>query len=277
MIPKPLLQNKSFVRLLAAQAISNVGDWLDYLALFALVGLRWKAEPLEITYIMLCFIGPLVLLGPFAGVLADRMERRMLMLTSDIARIGIVLSIAFCTELWQICVLLVLKGCFEALFQPAKNGKLKEIVPDEHMQQAASVSAIVEHGAKILGPSLGGLLVAWAGIELAFYIDAATFALSALILLGVPRRKGKSDLLSNTEAAAAPPKKSFLTEFMEGLAFLRSTPLLLAGAFLLSVVLLVMQIADSQLIVLLRLMPNMDVDVMGYAMATSGAGMIAAA
>ncbi|MCI3926913.1 MFS transporter [Paenibacillus sp. TRM 82003] len=270
-----LFQNKSFVRLLTAQAISNIGDWLDYLALFALVGLRWHAEPLEITLVMLCFMAPLVLLGPISGVWADRWERRTMMIVSDVARVGIVLGIAFCGELWQVCLLLVLKGGFEALFQPAKNGKLKEIVPDEHMQQAAAVSGLVEHGAKIAGPALGGLLVAAVGLEWAFYIDAMTFAVSAIILLGVPKRGAPK--AETEERSSESAKASFLTEFKEGFAFLRTVPFVLTGVLLLASVLLVLQIADSQFIVLARLLPNIDVDIVGYAIATSGAGMAVSA
>jgi MFS family permease len=278
MTNESLIRNKSYLHLIGAQIVSNLGDWLDYLALFALVGLYWNASPLGVASIMLCFICPLVLLGPVAGVLADRYERRTIMIASDLGRVVLVLSLVFATQLWQVCVILVLKGSFEALFNPAKNGKLKEIVPDEQMQQASSISAIIEQGAKIVGPTLGGLLVAAAGIRIAFYIDAATFALSALILAGVPKRSLRTvQAPSGDEGNERVKPKPFLTEFREGMAFIRSVPLLLLGTALLSLVMLVLQIADSQLIVLARLIPNVNVDTIGYAMAASGIGMILSA
>ncbi|WP_274364019.1 MFS transporter [Paenibacillus thermotolerans] len=272
MIEKPLFRSKPFLHLMGAQTVSNLGDWLDYLALFALVGLFWKTSPMGIAAIMLCFIGPIVFLGPFAGVLADRYERRTIMVISDLARVVLVLLLAFSSELWHICVLLVLKGVFEALFSPAKNGKLKEIVPDEQMQQAASFSAMIEQGAKIIGPTLGGLLVAAAGVKAAFYIDAATFAVSALILAGVPKRTAR-DAAEERKGGA----NSFMAEFKEGMAFIRGIPLLMFGTALLAAVLLVLQIADSQLIVLARLVPEVSVDAVGFAMAASGLGMILSA
>ncbi|MGE5701575.1 MAG: MFS transporter, partial [Clostridia bacterium] len=169
------IKSKSFLYLMGAQAISNLGDWLDLLALFSLVVFRWQASSIELTVGVLCLAIPTVLFGPIAGVYADRMERRTLMIAADLVRAVLVLSLIFVTQLWQVYLVLFCKGVFEALFTPAKNGKLKEIVPREHLQQATTISTIIDQLAKIIGPIAGGTLVGLMGITAAFYLDALSF------------------------------------------------------------------------------------------------------
>lgn len=182
-----LKANKPFMLLIAAQLVSNVGDWLHILALLTMVGFKWNATPWEITAISLCMAVPLLLGGPFAGYLSDRFNRKALMIGSDLARAGIVVCLVFAGSLWQVYVLLVAKGIMDVLFSPAKSGKLKELVPAAQMDKAMALSSSIEQITKIVGPALGGLLVAAFGIAACYVIDSATFILSAVILIGLPR------------------------------------------------------------------------------------------
>lgn len=153
---RPLKHNRSFITLMAAQAISNLGDWLHLLAILTLVGIRWNATPWEITFTTLCAALPVLLTGPFAGALADRVNRKWLMIGADGARIVIVGGLIFADQIWHVYVLLILKSLFDVVFSPAKNGKLKEIVPQEQLGQAVSISSVIEQMSKIIGPALGG-------------------------------------------------------------------------------------------------------------------------
>lgn len=154
---RPLKNNRSFVTLMVAQAISNLGDWLHLLAILTLVGIRWNATPWEITFVTLSAALPILLTGPFAGTLADRLNRKWLMIVADGARIIIVGALIFADQIWHVYILLVLKSLFDVIFSPAKNGKLKEIVPREQLAQAVSISSVIEQMSKIIGPALGGL------------------------------------------------------------------------------------------------------------------------
>lgn len=124
-----LTANKPFMLLISAQLISNVGDWLHLLALLTMVGLKWQATPWEITMLSLCMAVPMLLGGPLAGYLSDMMDRKALMIGSDLVRAGIVMGLVFAGSLWQVYLLLVAKGVMDMLFSPAKSGKLKELVP----------------------------------------------------------------------------------------------------------------------------------------------------
>jgi len=93
-----LFKNKQYIYLISSQIISSLGDWLDLLALLALVSINWKASPMEMACLMLCFSVPMILFSPFAGVLVDRYDRKKLMIISDIVRACVVTAIVFQTR-----------------------------------------------------------------------------------------------------------------------------------------------------------------------------------
>jgi len=265
-----LFKNKQYLYLISSQIVSSLGDWLDLLALLALVSINLKASPMEMTYLMLCFTVPMILFSPIAGVLADKYDRKKLMIISDVVRAFVVSGIVFSNSLWMVYILLFIKSSFSALFMPSKNGKLKEIVSNEQIQQAISISSMIDNGGKILGPMIGGLLVVSFGVKPAFYIDAVTFILSALLLVKVKR--AQFDKLESTKKKDN-SKVSFFNDMKEGLSFIKTVPLLLSGLLIFSTVILVIQIADTQIMILLREIPGRHVQLVGYSMSASGLGM----
>ncbi|MFF2483881.1 MFS transporter [Paenibacillus sp. NPDC058071] len=275
-----LLQNKPYMSLMASQLIANLGEWIYILALLTLVGMKWNASPLEITATTLCMVIPMLIGGPLSGMLADRMERKTIMIVSDAARVLIMLLLVFASSLLHVYVLLLFKGIFDVMFSPAKNGKLKELVPHHQLEQAVSISAIIEQGSKVIGPAIGGLLTAAFGITASFYIDAGAFAISALILLFIPRR---STSAATAVAVGAPEDESvkeksrFKEEFIAGIRIILSIPIIKYGLLTLCMVILVLQIADSQIVVLFRGLPEMTEDMLGWCIAMSGIGTLVAA
>lgn len=280
-LQQPLLRNKSYLALMGSQLVSNLGDWLYLLALLTLVGFKWNASPLEISFMTLCMVVPMLIGGPLSGMLADRMERKRLMVTSDIVRIAVMALLVFVSALWQIYILLILKGFFDILFSPAKNGKLKEIVPGDQLEQAVSVSAIIEQGSKIAGPAIGGALAGAFGVTACFIVNACAFAVSAVLLTGVPGRKAQTSdddtdrQLKDDGAKAAPEaKSSFAADLAVGIRVIAGIPVLAYGLLTLVGVLLVLQIADSQLVVLFREIRGMPEDLLGFCIGLSGVGTL---
>jgi MFS family permease len=271
-----LTANKPFMLLIAAQLVSNIGDWLHILALLTMVGFKWNATPWEITALSLCMAVPLLLGGPFAGYLSDRFNRKALMIGSDIARAAVVICLVFAGSLWQVYVLLLAKGCMDVLFSPAKSGKIKELVPAAQMDKAMALSSSIEQITKIVGPALGGLLVAAFGIAVCYMIDSATFILSAIILLGLPRIAIKKE---NTEASTGEieVRKSFRQEMSAGLHVIAGMPVVLCGIVTLVLVLLMLQIGDSQIVTLFREIPGVNGDLLGWCVAASGLGTLLSA
>lgn len=272
-----LTANRPFMLLMSAQLISNVGDWLHLLALLTMVGLKWQATPWEITAISLCMAVPMLLGGPLAGYLSDRMDRKAIMIGSDLARAGIVACLVFAGSLWQVYLLLIAKGILDVLFSPAKSGKLKELVPSGQMDQAIALSSSIEQITKIIGPALGGLLVAAFGISACYVLDSATYLVSAVILLAVPQAgKYRTDRGTDT-AEELQGRKSFRREVSSGLRMIAGMPAVMGGAVMLVTVLLVLQIADSQTVTLFRDIPGISGDLLGWCLAASGLGTLLSA
>ncbi|WP_226582089.1 MFS transporter [Halobacillus litoralis] len=265
-----LWKNRGYVTLISAQAISSIGDWLSIIAIITLVGLKWEATPFEVSLVFLCLALPMAVFGPIAGMVADRWNRKTLMIVSDVVRAGLILLLAIASSLWMVYVTLLAVGIFSAVFIPAKNGKLKEVVDTDDMKAAMSISSMIESSTKILGPLVSGLLVALFGAQQVFFIDSATFAISALILIFVPKAKALET------AEQEKPGESFKQSFLLGVSFLTSNRFLMTGLILVGVSLLVLQSADSQLIVLIRELTQASPDLFGYLVTGSGLGMFTA-
>ncbi|WP_082232076.1 MFS transporter [Halobacillus massiliensis] len=267
---KRLLSNKGYLTLMSAQAISSIGDWLSIVAIITLVGLKWEASPFEVSFVFLCLAVPMALFGPVAGMVADRFSRKALMIISDVVRAALILVLTIASSLWMVYATLLTIGIFSAVFIPAKNGKLKEIVPQEDMKGAMSITSMIDSSTKILGPLISGLLVTMVGAQQVFIIDSATFLISAVILLFIP------NAISLESEESDEGEGSFKKEFVLGLSFLKSSRFLMTGLLLMGLSLLILQSADSQLIVLLRELTNASPDLFGYLVTGSGIGMFLA-
>ncbi|WP_209121180.1 MFS transporter [Alkalihalobacillus sp. BA299] len=269
---KGLKKNKGFLTLIVAQVISGIGDWLSIVAIITLVGLKWNASPLEVSFIFLCLAVPMALFGPVAGVVADRFNRKALMVTSDLIRAGLILILTVADTVWVVYLCLFTVGIFSALFIPAKNGKLKELVSDDYMKSAMSISSMIDSSTKVIGPLLSGVLVASFGPKLVFYIDSATFFVAGLIILFLP----KTVQAINPTSQISKKKNSFKTEFTIGFSFIKTNTFLLVGMLYFGIGLLLIQLADSQLIVLIRELTSASPDLFGYLLTLSGVGMFSA-
>ncbi|PSA95767.1 MFS transporter [Bacillus halotolerans] len=261
-------RNKGLMTLLASQTISSLGDWLHILAVLTLAAFQLDASSLDMSFLMMSYALPVIVLGPVSGVLADRFDRKMIMFLSEIGRTLTVISCVYVSELWQLYVLLSLQSCFSSLFSPSKNGKLKELTSEAFLQQAVSISSIIDNTAKIFGPALGGIMVAAVSIHSVFFINAGAFLLSAVILFLLPRDAFQQT--SNTPQ----DKTSALASIKEGFLFMKQTPILLTGLFTACFVLFILQIGDSQAIILIRSFPGAPPELAGWCMAVSGAGML---
>lgn len=267
---KTLWENRNFLVLICAQTISNIGDWLHIMALFGLVAFKWNASPFAVTGVLLCMTIPVILFGSLSGMVADRFNRKALMIITDIARAALVLGIAFSTTLWQVYLFLFLFSVCSSLFSPAKSGVLREIVKVEQLQPAIAYSEMINHAAKIIGPALSGAFIVAVGIQWAFYIDAISFIISAVILLLLNYHA----ISKNNNDQNQKQKTHFFTYMVEGLQMMRESAVLITGLIIICAVIFAIQIADSQIMILLRGIEGMSIDLVGYSMAASGAGML---
>ena len=212
------LRHRDFALLWSGQSISLVGDGVFMVAL-ALETLHIDDHPAALSFVLAARLVPTVLLLLVGGVIVDRIPRRLAMLASDVTRglaVAIIaLLVAFGdVEVWQLVVMSVIFGAADALFYPASTAVVPEILPAELLVQGSALNATSHTAAQVLiGPAIGGIVVASLGFDWAFAVDAASFAVSAGCLLAMKR-------LPRPVASG----RSALAEAREGLRYCRSQP-----------------------------------------------------
>jgi MFS family permease len=183
-----LLRNPPGFGLLAlATLASGLGTWLAFVALTVDVFDRTGSA----TWVSALFIAdflPAIVIGLAAGTLVDRMPRRRLMIASDLLRVAVFAALPFADSATLIVALAAVAGFATGFFRPAVYAGLPNLVRDEDLAVANSVLQTIENAAWALGPILGGLLVAATGPDAAYWINAVTFAVSAVLLAGIPQR-----------------------------------------------------------------------------------------
>ena len=183
-------RNRAFARLYGAQLISFGGDWFTTVALVGLVH-DLTGSPALVALVLAAQTIPFALFSPIGGFLADRFDRRRLMVTSDTARALFALGLLVVDEpgeVWLAFTLVALIGALGAIFEPASSAAVPNLVDPEDLP-AANVLVGAAWGAMLaVGGGLGGLVAATLGRDAAFVGDAASFLLSAALLIGIGRR-----------------------------------------------------------------------------------------
>ena len=161
--------------------ISNVGTWMQRVAQDWLV-LTILTDHSAVAVGMTTGLqfAPMLLLAPFAGLLADRMPKRRLLIGTQSAMglIGLVtglLTVTGSIQLWHAYVLAALLGAAAAIDSPARQAFVSEMVPREDLSNAVGLNSASFHAARIIGPGLAGLLIAWVGTGPVFLINAVSF------------------------------------------------------------------------------------------------------
>ena len=182
------LRNPRFARLYAAQTISQVGDALTWvgLALLAAQLAGPTHAPAVLAIALTIRVSAFVLLSPLAGVLADRVNRRTVLMLCHFGRMLVLGGMFFVTQVWQIYVLMFLLNALTAFFTPTNQATIPLVVGREDARPAFALSSATTELLGIVGPGLAGILVAWLGTRTLFALDAVSFFLSGLLILTSP-------------------------------------------------------------------------------------------
>jgi MFS family permease len=184
-----VLREANYRRLFLGRTTSLIGDGMAPVALaFAVLDLTGSATDLGI--VLAAHSVVLIALLLVGGVVGDRVSPRISMLGADFARtfsMGAiaVLLLTGAAEIWQLALLYAVDGAATAFFNPASTAIVPQIVPGQRLQEANALLNISRHGGKVAGPALAGVLLALGSPGSAIAVDAATFAVSAICLLGV--------------------------------------------------------------------------------------------
>ena len=182
-----VLRLRDFRRVWTAEVISDVGNFITFIALALLIhDLTGKTFAVGIALALRSI--PWFTLGPLAGVIVDRADRRVVMVVSDLARAVLVTVLVFTKTPGQAYVIAFLSGCFGPFFRPARQALLPTIAPGDDYVRAMALSQIAHQALHTVGPAIGGLAVLALGPRHAFFLDAGTFVLSAALVVGISAR-----------------------------------------------------------------------------------------
>ncbi len=207
--------NAAFRRLWLGQVVSLLGDWFGLIASATLVA-RLTNSGLAVGGLFVARMVPPFLISPVAGVLADRLDRRDLLVAADLVRSVIVLGFLLVREpgdVWLLYALTATQLALGGVFFPARNALLPSLVTRAELGAANALSATTWSTMLAVGAALGGLVAGRFGVRVAFVVDAASYVMSAAFLLGIPRLGSPVDAAARTIRAA-------VREYVDGLRYL---------------------------------------------------------
>ena len=185
-----LFANRDFVRLFAAQLASLLGSGVTSVALAAFAyRLAGSNATVVVGTALTLRILAFVLLSPVAGVLADRVDRKRMLVVADLLRFALLGAFPFVTTIGQVYALIFAINAVTAFFTPTFEAAIPELVGPKLYTRAISLSRVAVDLEAAGGPLVAGLLIAWVGVRWTFWFDGGTYLVSALLVLAsrVPR------------------------------------------------------------------------------------------
>ena len=215
-------RNPALARLLTGEFISGIGDWL-YLVAILVVVYAESNSPVLLGIVGAARILPYVLLSVPAGIVADRFDRRMVLLVTDLARgllmLVLVAAVMLDAPTTVIVAVSILAACFSTFFGPAIGALLPMLVDERDLGPANSAWATLDNVAFIVGPALAGILLAAGGLEFAFLLNAVSFAIVAAVLWRLPvPTSGAPIIRGDGDATTAPTAGSGWRDLVRPLA-----------------------------------------------------------
>jgi len=208
-----VLRRQGYRQLFFGSAVSIIGNQIQYIALIAYV-YHITGKALDLGLLMIISALPNLIFGPVMGVLADRYNRRSIMIISDISRFFIVLMFPLTQTLWQIYLLVFLMGIARAAYSPSEFAYIPNLVTRDELVVANSLEMTMINVTMIVGPALGGLIIGRFNTTVAFIINAITFLFSAVMIMMIREEVSKRKVETN--------KTNILQDLKFGLRFMWS-------------------------------------------------------
>jgi MFS family permease len=219
-LPKSLrvLRHRDFALVQLGNGVSQIGTWMQYVAL------AWGIHqltpwPFAVALSLVAQFAPSLVLSPIAGSVADRFDRRTIVIVGNVVMMGppILIGVLVTLGAQTIPLLLglaALGGAAQAMAQPAMTSIVPHIVPEDEITQAIAGVSVVQNMTRIVGPSIGALAINQWGLASAFYLNSFSFLAVVLAWTFVrPVTRG-----------APPRRESFSVQTREGLTFARGNP-----------------------------------------------------
>lgn len=215
--PTSVFRLPGFRAVWIAQFVSVFGDFLALFGIISFITFRLHGSAVQVTTITIAYILPLAIIGPFAGVLVDHFNVKRTMIASDLIRGCLALLFLVCSSVPQIAGVLLALSVVSCLFVPAQSITVRTIVPKEDLMRANAALSQAFYLIRIASPLAAGALVAWLSERATFYLDAASFFASALLLSTLVVHRPPRENADKTLSGLA-------RDFLEGNRFIFTHP-----------------------------------------------------
>lgn len=226
------LRHPAFVRLWLAGAVSETGDWLLLIGLPVYV-LEVTGSSLVTSTVFLLGLLPGLVVGPLAGVLVDRWDRRRTLVAVSLGQAVLLLPLLAVhghQQLWIVYAVTAVEAALGHLFQPAKNAQVPAVVPAEELIAANSLTGLTDNLARLVGGPVGGIVLQLGGLQGIVLADAASFLVAALLLASgrrvpakAPAPRPAADVVPEASAPTVGPAPwaGLLRQWLDGLGLIR--------------------------------------------------------
>ena len=223
-----LKQNPSFRNLWYGQVVSDLGNWVNSIALYALI-LQLTGSGMAMAAAMMAKLLPMVLVSPLAGVMIDRMDKKTILIASDVLRCFTVLGfliVESSEDLWLVYTLTLFEVALSGVFEPARSAIMPSLLSKNHLVTANTLAGATWSVMLALGAALGGFVVSLLGVKTAFILDALTYLISAgfIVRIASPNKDSRESRVGSMG--------SRLNGLLEGWRYLLNTPIVFALALL---------------------------------------------
>ena len=215
-----LRNNRNFRYLWFGQIVSLLGDWFNLVASAALVGMLTQSGLAVGSLFVVRMLAPLFI-SPVAGVVADRYNRKQILIATDVVRAAVVLAFLLVRDagdVWLLYALTAAQFCVSGFFYPARNSILPELAREGELGAMNAISSATWSTMLAFGAALGGLVAGAWGIYPAFLLDTLTFLLSAALLMQIRMPAAPATLSTEKTIAAG------LRQYVDGLKYLNRHP-----------------------------------------------------
>jgi MFS family permease len=224
------LANPNYRRWFAGQGVSLIGTWMQTIAQGWLV-YTLSGSGTELGLVVALQMVPVLILAPYAGLIADRVNKRKLIIAVQavmgvLALILGLLSVTGIVQLWEVFALAAALGIATAFDNPARQAFVMELVGPDHLRNAVTLNSVLVNAARAVGPAVAGILIATVGVSVCFLVNAGSYIAVIISLM----------LLDRTALRPSIPAPRSRGQLREGLRYVASTPALAVPLAMMAVI-----------------------------------------
>ncbi|PFA69792.1 arabinose ABC transporter permease [Bacillus sp. AFS015802] len=262
-------KNPDYIKFFSANALSNLGNWFDFIAVLILFRYTWNAEPMLIAFIPVMYAIPSTLFGQLAGVLADRKDKLRILIYSDWIRGALTLLLVFVSSPFWALLVLLFRNTVGVVGLPAQQGLMRKIVDEEHIMKAVTINGSLLQLVKVVGPLIGGSVSGVFTPDISIAVNAASFFISGIIFSMITKK-------NHMKPEEVSGEIQFFRLWTEGWELVLKNRILLVSILYGMIITLTIQMIDAQFVTLFSELFPEKPEMTGWTISVIGVGALLA-